>query len=86
MPILGLVAGVTGNTFWTTLTGYLLGPELNIMPQVVVPLYQGRPLTTIGFQPLVHYDATHALLTALIYGVIFAGVSVVLTWKRDVME
>lgn len=86
VPLLGLVAAATGNTFWTTITGYFLGPELNNMPQVVVPLYQGRPLTTIGFQPYVHYDGTHALLTALVYGIIFAAVSVVLTWRRDVLE
>lgn len=86
VPLLSLVATATQNTFWTTITGYFLGPELNIMPQVVVPFYQGRPLTTIGFPPAIHYDGTHALMTALIYGIVFAAVSAVLTWKRDVLE
>ncbi len=86
VPILGLVATATGNDFWTNITGYFLGPELNLMPQVVVPRFRGFPLTTLGFQPGVHYDATHALLTALAYAVVFLGVSVVLTWRKDVLE
>jgi len=86
VPILGLVATATGNDFWTNITGYFLGPELNLMPQVVVPTFRGFPLTTLGFQPAVHYDATHALLTALAYAVVFLGVSVFLTWRKDVLE
>jgi ABC-2 type transport system permease protein len=86
VPILGLVAAATGNDFWIKITGYFLGPELNLMPQVVAPTFRGSPLTTIGFQPYVHYDATHALLTALAYAVVFLGVSVFLTWRKDVLE
>jgi ABC-type transport system involved in multi-copper enzyme maturation permease subunit len=86
VPIMTLVYAITQNDFWLKITGYFLGPELNLMPQVVVPLYQGRPLTSIGVQPAVHYDGTHALMVALIYGVIFLGVSILLTWRRDVLE
>jgi ABC-type transport system involved in multi-copper enzyme maturation permease subunit len=86
VPILGLVATATQNTFWKTITGYFLGPVLNIMPRVVVPTYQGQPLTSVGFQPYPHYDATHALLTALIYSAVFLGASLFLTWRKDVLE
>src|SRR5262249_2672545 len=86
VPLLGLVATATGNDFWTNITGYFLGPELNLMPQIVAPKFGGSPLTTIGVQPAVHYDATHALLTALAYAVVFLGISVFLVRRKDVLE
>jgi ABC-2 type transport system permease protein len=94
-----LVFRFTQNEFWEQITGYFLGPILNTMPAVVVP---GLPVTlmspngaaingafpaqVIGFPPLVNYDGTHALLVALIYGVVFLAIAVILTWRRDVKE
>jgi hypothetical protein len=46
----------------------------------------GSPVETLGSAPRVQYDLTHALLTVLIYSVIFAAVAVTLTWRRDVKE
>jgi ABC-type transport system involved in multi-copper enzyme maturation permease subunit len=86
VPILGLVTVATGNDFWVKITGYFLGPELNLMPQVVAPKFHGEPLTSVGVQPYVHYDGAHALLTALAYAVVFLGASIYLTWRKDVLE
>jgi hypothetical protein len=93
-----LIARFTQNDFWVNATGYLLGPELNVMPAVVVPpltittVFQGqvvsqamRPLT-MGTPPLVSYDGTHALLLTLAYGVVFAAAAVLVMWRRDVLE
>jgi hypothetical protein len=44
------------------------------------------PPLTMGIPPLVTYDGTHALLIALIYGVVFAGAAVLVMWRRDVLE
>ena len=73
---------LTHNNFWQNVTGYFLGPILNNMPTYLLP---GEPLT-IGAQPLVTISSTQALLVTLAYCVIFAGVAIVLTWKRDVQE
>jgi ABC-2 type transport system permease protein len=87
-----------GNPFWPKVSGYLLGPELNVMPSVVVPqltitgTVQGHIMSlptaapALGITPLVNYDGTHALLVALIYGLIFAASAVLLIWRRDVLE
>jgi len=32
------------------------------------------------------FDATHAIVVTLIYSAIFLGVSLYLTWKRDVLQ
>jgi len=81
-----LVAGFTKSDFWLQLPTYFLGPELNLLPQVFVPQYAGYPLETLGLKPFVTYDATHALLVAAAYSAVFLAVSVVLTWRRDVLE
>jgi hypothetical protein len=32
------------------------------------------------------FDATHAIVVTLIYSAVFLGVSLYLTWKRDVLQ
>lgn len=93
-----LIYRFTQNDFWINVGGYLLGPELNAMPGVVVPAltitanYQGHVVSramepvSIGITPFVNYDGTHALLVALIYGVVFAAAAVLVMWRRDVLE
>ncbi len=73
---------LTHNDFWQNITAYFLGPNLNVMPTVVVP----TQVFSIGVPPLVQVDGTHTLLVALVYAIIFAAVAIVLTWRRDVKE
>lgn len=80
--ILFLMSRLTGSDFWLHVTAYLLGPNLNIMPGQLVLNQVG----TIGATPFVDVDGGHTLLITAIYAVIFAGIALVLTWRRDVME
>ncbi len=80
--IMTLAFKLTGNDFWQNVTAYFLGPNLNIMQEVVV----GSHPSAVGIPPLVTVDGTHTLVVALVYSVIFAVVAVALTWKRDVKE
>jgi len=75
---------VTHNDFWQNVTAYFLGPNLNVMPAVLLP--SSIKANSIGLTPLVNVDGTHTLLVALVYAVIFAAVAIVLTWRRDVKE
>jgi ABC-2 type transport system permease protein len=93
-----LIGGFTRNDFWLKITGLFLGPNLNLMPAVVVPARVitvhadkgvhtiSQTATSIGFPPLVSVDGAHTLMVALAYAVIFAAVAIVLTWRRDVLE
>ncbi len=93
---MALAYRLTQNDFWLNITAYFLGPNLNTMAGVVLPLRNGQPALTLGAAPLVvtvgkqvHgivVDGTHTMLVALVYALIFAVVAVVLTWRRDVME
>ncbi len=73
---------LTQNDFWSNVTAYFLGPNLNIMPTALT-----APIVLqIGITPLVNVDGRHTLLVALVYALIFAVVALVLTWRRDVKE
>jgi ABC-2 type transport system permease protein len=74
---------ITKNNFWENITAYFLGPNLNQMPTAIITTHN---IDNVGAAPLVSVDATHTLLVALVYAVIFAAVAVILTWKRDVKE
>jgi ABC-2 type transport system permease protein len=84
MLFIYLAARLTHNDFWSNITAYLLGPNLNVMPSVILPLQ--LKANSIGIPPLVAVNGTHTLLVTLVYGLIFAAVAIVLTWKRDVKE
>src|SRR5215831_11049864 len=85
--VLVLVYNFTNNDFWLKITAYLVGLNLNILPTLMVAKHAGgSPVETLGSAPRVQYDLTHALLTVLIYSVIFATTAIVLTWRRDVKE
>ncbi len=84
--MLTLLAQVVNNNFWSNLTGYLLGPNLNTLAATWIAPLAGARVFSPGTQPAVNYDVTHLLMVTLIYSAVFAAAAVVLTWKRDVME
>ena len=82
---LELAYRLTHNDFWLNVSAYLLGPNLNVMPKAVITSAIGE-VFTIGVQPFVAVDGAHTLWVTLVYSLIFAGVAIVLTWRRDVKE
>lgn len=90
--VMQLAYRVTHSDFWLSATAYFLGPNLNVMPTAI----SGK-LESIGATPVLFtdqagqthgilVDGTHTLVVAVVYGVIFAAIALVLTWRRDVME
>lgn len=78
---------LTGSTFWTLATGDLLGPNINIMSDMLLPQRAANAMLGRAFSaPLVPVTGGHTLLITGIYAAIFIVVAVVLTWKRDVKE
>ena len=78
---------LTGSTFWTLATGDLLGPNLNAMADILLPMRAHEAMVGSAFSsPLVPVTGGHTLLITAIYAAIFIVVSVGLTWKRDVKE
>lgn len=83
-----LGARLTGSTFWTLITGDFLGPNLNIMPAVVLParaISAGEPSLGLAI-PLVPVSGGHTLLICAVYAAVFLVALIVPTWKRDVKE
>ncbi|HEU5437915.1 MAG TPA: ABC transporter permease [Ktedonobacterales bacterium] len=80
-----LASQLTGSNFWTVATGDLLGPNLNVMAQALLP---GRAAAaTFTFNaPLVPLTGGHTLLVTAIWTAGFIATAVLLTWKRDVTE
>lgn len=95
---LTLLAQVTHSDVWLKLSGLLLGPLLNRLPDEIAPPYHmtaqsphGAVVVTqtvsgFGLEPLVHVSGGQALAVILAYSVVFAVAAVVLTWRRDVLE
>ncbi|MEO7002242.1 MAG: ABC transporter permease subunit [Ktedonobacterales bacterium] len=95
---LSILVQVTHSAFWANLSGALLGPVLNRLPDEIAPPWtqivpgpHGAVTVThtlSGFGPLtlVPVPGSHALLVIGIYIVVFAVVAVVLTRRRDVLE
>jgi ABC-type transport system involved in multi-copper enzyme maturation permease subunit len=96
--IFEIFARVTKDTFWFQVTRYLLGPNLNTMPTVLLPHItrivqaQNGPVTAVspalslGPRPLIGDDFTHTLMVALVWMLSFVIIAVVLTWRKDVLE
>lgn len=82
--ILSLAFRLTKNDFWQNISGYLLGPNLNIMAGQVAGVQNSS--WAFGSPPLVIVDGSHTLLVTAAYAVIFATAAIILTWKRDVKE
>jgi ABC-type transport system involved in multi-copper enzyme maturation permease subunit len=79
-----LAARLTHNDFWNQITTYFLGPNLNVMPIVLLPAQLNA--NSIGIPPLAPVNGSHTLWITLAYALVFATVAIVLTWKRDVKE
>jgi len=81
---LTLAFRITRSDFWLNISAYLLGPNLNVIPTVLIPAQ--FKANSLGIPPLVPVDGTHTLLVTLGYAIVFAVTAVVLTWRRDVKE
>jgi ABC-2 type transport system permease protein len=75
---------VTHSTIWLGSTQYFLGPNLNVMVSLILPLKVRA--YALGVPPLVKVDGSHTLWIASIYSLIFLAAALILTWKRDVKE
>ena len=95
---LSLLARFTHSDFWLKVSGVLLGPLLNRLPDFIAPPYHEtvssphgpvtltRSVGGFGPEPLVAVPGGQALLIIAIYTAIFAAVAIILTWRREVME
>ena len=79
---LQLLVASPHNNFFSKLTGYLLGPILNLLPQLIGL----RQIPQQGNFASVSDGGTQALLIILAYGVLFLVVSLLVTWKKDIKE
>jgi ABC-2 type transport system permease protein len=88
----------TSSDVWLNLSGFLLGPLLNRLPDYIAPLYhtiiQGpigpttvsHSVSGFGPPPLVPVDGAHALVVIGVFALIFAATAITLTRWRDVQE
>jgi ABC-type transport system involved in multi-copper enzyme maturation permease subunit len=82
LEILGIRA--TGHDQpWTAISQYQLGPNLNVLLNLLEPSHRSRPAFAA---PLAPVDATHALTVIAIYGAVLLGLAVVRTVRPDVLE
>lgn len=80
--ILGLVGGFTHQKFWADITGYLLGPNLNMLPSLGITAAK-VPVALIP--PLMKVDLTHSLTVVGVWVVGLLALEIWLTWRRDVL-
>jgi len=81
-----LASRITGNDFWSVATGDLLGPNLNVMGQLVLP-DRAADVGAVGLTPpVVPVTGGHTLLVTAVWAAIFLAVALILTWRRDVKE
>lgn len=95
---LSLVGRLTGNTIWLKVSGLLLGPLLNRLPDYIVPPYHvtiqsadgavtvAHAVSGFGPLPLIWVGAGHALLVIGLWSALFASVAIILTARRDVLD
>jgi ABC-2 type transport system permease protein len=83
-----LAFSLTKSDFWTLATGDLLGPNINVMADLLMSSHAHA--LEIGFgrfnAPLVPVTGGHTLLVTAIYAVVFFVVAFGLTGWRDVTE
>ena len=77
---------LTNNDFWSIASGDLLGPNLNVMAQMVLPPRGAIGGLTLFTPPAVPVTGGHTLLVTAVWSVIFLATAVILTWRRDVKE
>jgi ABC-2 type transport system permease protein len=92
--ILGGVGGATNNKIWSDIPKYFLGNNLSQLALAALPLREivNSPGVILrvggggGGAGGAAFDATHAIVVTLIYSAVFLGLSLYLTWKRDVLQ
>jgi ABC-2 type transport system permease protein len=84
--IMNTLARVTHSDFWLNATAYFLGPQLNRLPDMLLPIEAQSGLQSFGLQPLVSVSSSHALWVIGTYSLVFFVLALVPTWKRDVKE
>jgi ABC-type transport system involved in multi-copper enzyme maturation permease subunit len=96
--VLRLLGQITDNDFWRYVSGALLGPLLNRLPDytlapihTVVQTAHGPATVTyamsgFGGLPLIWVGAGHALLNIGLWSLLFIVVAVTLTVRRDVLD
>lgn len=85
-PIMSVLAQLTHNDFWPNATSYFLGPLLNRLPTMLLPMEARSGFESFGAEPLISVNSTHALWVIAIYSLVFFVIALVPTWKRDVRE
>lgn len=80
--ILGLVSRLTHQQFWADVTGYLFGPNLNVLPGLAIK--DRQPLALFP-TPSMKVDLTHALIVIGVWTIGLLVIELVLTWRRDVL-
>jgi ABC-2 type transport system permease protein len=68
---------------WTNITEYLLGPNLNVVLNLIEPAPSG---ISVFAPPLNKIDGTHALLVIGVWAVVLAGIAVYRAMRPDVLE
>jgi ABC-type transport system involved in multi-copper enzyme maturation permease subunit len=80
---MAIAAHVTNSKIWLDITAYLLGPNLNDMPIVLIP---GNTTESPGVYPLVPVSGAHTLWVTLVYSILFIIVALAFMRLRDVRE
>jgi ABC-type transport system involved in multi-copper enzyme maturation permease subunit len=80
---MAIAAHVTNSKIWLDITAYLLGPNLNDMPIVLIP---GNATESPGVYPLVPVSGAHTLWVTLVYSILFIIVALAFMRLRDVRE
>lgn len=95
---LTILARFTQSHFWLKVSGFLLGPLLNRLPDYLAPAWHdvirgphgavnvAHMEQGFGMNPPTPVDARHALAVIGVYAAIFVALSVTLTRSRDVLE
>lgn len=95
---LSLLTQLTHSDFWPNLSGALLGPLLNRLPDYILapdhetvagasgPVTHTITVGGFGPQPLVAVPGSHALLVIGVYTAIFVAVAIGLTWRREILD
>lgn len=81
--VMMLFGNITHQTFWLKVTEYFLGPNLNVLPAL---LETDHRLHVAFATPLQKVDTTHSLLVIGAYAAVFLAASLLITWRRDVLE
>jgi ABC-2 type transport system permease protein len=84
--IMNTLARLTHSDFWRNVTSYFLGPLLNRLPSILLPVEARSGFESFGSGQLVPVSSSHALWVIGAYALIFFVLALVPTWKRDVKE